>query len=136
MEGVTRVLVICRETFMWSRGEFIDAGAVFDTESDVVRRYPAQFRAFNFDAAGKMVIEEATSAPGERRNLAHRLRPEPEQPAEAEQVESEPERVGRPWTNASKDDWVAYAATLGVDGTTMTKLELIDAVDAAEKAGV
>lgn len=127
------MLVICRETFMVGRGEFVDAGGIFDAESDVVRRYPAKFRAVDFGADGRMV-EQATAAPGERRNLAHRLRPaaEPavEQPAEPV---AEVERAGRPWTNASKDEWVAYASTLGIDGAAMTKIELIDAVDAAEK---
>lgn len=135
------MLCTCTATFMWRKHEFVRVGQLFDSSHPLVVKFPQFFREVLFDDAGR-VVEQATQAPGERRNIATRLRAAQAQasPVVAEVAEVEPvevdDRGKRPWTNASKEDWVEYAAGLGVDGAQMTKVELMDAVEAAEKATV
>lgn len=49
---------------------------------------------------------------------------------ETDQPETAPADPGRPKPTASRKTWAAYAESLGVDPATMTRGELIAAVDA------
>lgn len=125
----------CNETFWYSKGKKVDAGGrLWRADDPIVLKYGAFFSPIDDDGA---VVESATAAPGERRMLA-RFRDKltgPEPVAEVEpvtEVVAEPERSGRPWTTASKEEWMAYAESIGIDTAGMTKLQLVDAVAARE----
>lgn len=132
------MLVKCTETFSYGRGSWVAEGGLYDSDADIVRRYPSMFSAVEVDSWGRLAVESASAAPGERRMLSRARDRAVAEPEFEPTVEPEPEPVvevergSRPWVTATKDDWAAYAVTLGVDVEGMTKMGIMDAVEAAE----
>jgi hypothetical protein len=116
---------------MWDAGKFVYVGSVYYDDSALVKKFPMFFRPVEFAEDGRMMVEQTTAAPGERRNVVIPTpavaEPEPEPEPEVEDDDR------RPWTTASKEDWVRYAEALGIDCSELTKSGVIDAVEAAER---
>lgn len=136
-------IVRCNETFQMNGRVTVQVGSLYDDESDIVQGYPAFFSPIDTDLSGRLVVEAATAAPGERRRT-RRLQPPPQDapespddlgdtsPVEGGGTET-PGTDDRPSRGASTDAWFQWATANGFEVTAeMSRSEIIDQVELEE----